>query len=120
MPLDPLELAQIQVDAALQACDIPCTVQRATTTDEPQGGKTQAWTTVATCLAGMSQPSAGQLQNFDYLVGSLAAWQVKLPIGTNVQEKDQLIIAGQTLNVVKLLNPRSYPALLTVLATEVK
>ena len=120
MPLDPRELAQIQADAAQQACDQACTVQRATTTDEPQGGKTQVWATVTTCLAGMSQPSAGQLQNFEYLVGSLAAWQVKLPIGTNVQEKDRLVIAGETLNVVKLLNPRSYPALITVLATEVK
>lgn len=118
--LTALELAQIQADAAQAACDQPCTIQRSTEVDEPQGGKTQTWAIIAICNAGMSQPSAGQLQNYDYIVGSLATWQVKLPIGTNVQEQDRLVIAGQTLNVVKLLNPRSYPALITVLATEVK
>lgn len=118
--LDVLELAQIQSDTAQAACDQSCTVQRYTRTGEPQGGGTQGWNTVATCNAGLSQPSAGQLQNYDYIIGILATWQVKLPIGTNVQEQDRLVIAGQTLNVVKLLNPRSYPALITVLATEVK
>ncbi len=67
----------------------------------------------------MSQPTASQLQNFDYLIGSMAVWQVKLPIGTPVEELDHLIIAGQTLEVVKDLTPRSYPALITVLASEV-
>lgn len=118
--LDALELAQIQADAAQAACDQACTVQRFTRTPDAQGGGTPGWNTVATCNAGLSQPSAGQLQNYDYIVGSLATWQVKLPIGTNIQEQDRLVIAGQTLNVVKLLNPRSYPALITVLATEVK
>lgn len=120
LPVSATELAQIQADAAAAACDQACVIKRSSRTPEPQGGATLTWNVISPedLLAGMAQPTAGQLQNYGYLVGSLAAWQVKLPIGTNVQEKDQLFIAGQTLSVVKDLTPRSYAALITVLATE--
>lgn len=125
LPISAAELAQIQADAAAAACDQVCTIQRATRTPLPSGGASVAWGTVlqhgaTTVNAGMAEPTAGQLANYGYLVGSLAAWQLKFPVGTDVLEKDQAIIAGQTLNVVKILNPRSYPALITVLAAEVK
>lgn len=114
------ELAQIQTDAAAAACDQSCTIKRAARTPTASGGATVVWNTVATVQAGMAEPSSSQLQNYGYLVGSLAAWQVRFPVNTNVQELDQLVIASQTLSVVKVLTPRSYPALLTVLAAEVK
>lgn len=121
LPVSATELAQIQTDAAA-LLDKSCVIQRATRTPEPQGGATLVWNTISLpgLLVGMSQPTAGQLQNFGYLVGSLAAWQVKLPLGTDVLEQDHLLIAGDTLEVVKDLTPRSYAALITVLATEVK
>jgi hypothetical protein len=53
-------------------------------------------------------------------VGSLSAWQVKLPVVSVAQEKDTLLIGGQKLQVVKRLSPRSYAALLTCLCVEVK
>lgn len=120
LPVSAAELASIQADAAAAACDQSCTIKRNVRTPEPGGGATTTLTTIATVNAGMAEPTAGQLTNYGYLIGSLAAWQVKFPVGTNVQEQDQLVIAGQQLNVVKILAPRSYPALLTVLATEVK
>jgi hypothetical protein len=112
------ELAQIQSDAA-SWLDQACVVMRATRTAEPQGGGTLAFSEVASCNVGMAIPTAGQLQNFDYLIGTKASWQVKLPVGTDVLEKDQLVIGARTLSVIKVLSPRSYQALITVLATEV-
>lgn len=122
LPVSAAELASIQADAAAAACDQACTIKRLVRTPEAQGGATTTLTTVSPngLLAGMAEPTAGQLTNYGYLIGSLAAWQVKFPVSTSVQEQDQLFIAGQQLNVVKILSPRSYPGLLTVLATEVK
>lgn len=120
------ELTQMQADAARGACDQSCTVKRATLSTLASGGQSETWNTVLqnglnTVLVGMAEPTAGQLQNYGYLIGSLAAWQVKFPVaGTNVQERDQLFVAGQVLNVAKDLTPRSYPTLITVLAVEVK
>jgi hypothetical protein len=114
------ELARIQADAAAQTLTLTCQIQRKTLTSDGAGGSTTTWNTIATVQAGMSLPTAGQLQNYDYLIGSLAAWQVKLPVGTNVQVQDRLVISGQTLIVQIVLTPRSLPALLTVLASEIK
>lgn len=122
MPMNPVsatELAAIQADAAA-ILDLPCTIQRKTPTRDIYGTATEVWNTIATVNAGMAQPTAGQLANFDFLIGSLAAWQVKFPVGQDVQHQDHLIIAGETLVVQVILKPRSYAALLTVLAAEVK
>ena len=118
--ISPAELAAMQAEAVAAACPDPCVVSRGTRTPEAQGGASVAYSTVETTVAGMAEPSPSQLQNYGYLIGSLAAWQVKLPVASVTQEKDRLTIKGQTLNVIKLLSPRSYPVLLTVLATEVK
>lgn len=114
------ELAQMQADA-VSALDQTCTIQRATRTPRSSGGASQVWNVIASGVAcAMAQPSGSQLQNYDYLVGSLSTWQIRLPVGTNIIEKDQIVVAGQTLNAIKVLQPRSYQVLLTVLATEVK
>lgn len=119
-PISNAELLSIQSAASLAACDQSCTIQRATRTTDAQGGAATTWNTVATCNAGMSQPTASQMQNYQYIIGSLSAWQLRFPVGTNVQELDHAIIGGQTLEIVKVLTPRSYQALLTCLASEVK
>jgi hypothetical protein len=120
LPVSAAELASIQTDAVLAACDQSCVIKRAARTPDAQGGASVTWNTIATVNAGMAEPSANQLANYQYMIGSLAAWQVRVPVGTNVLEQDQLVIGGQTLNVVKILTPRSYPGLLTALAAEVK
>ena len=117
--IDATELALIQSDAAV-ALDQSCDVQRKTTTSGATGEPVASWGTIATVSAGLSEPTAGQLQNYNSVIGSLAAWQVKLPVGTDVTHQDHLLIAGQTLEVQVVLTPRSYAALLTVLASEVK
>lgn len=114
------ELAQMQADANSLVLDLSCKIERATRTPNSSGGASVTWGTVATVQAGMAQPSAGQLQNFEYLVGSKAAWQIRFPVGTDVLELDHLIINGETLEVAKVLTPRSLAVLLTVLAVELK
>lgn len=118
------ELAQIQHDVVAVTCSFPCTIQRGTITKDVYGSEFEIFTTVEDTVCGMSEPSAGQLQNYDFLIGSLAAWQVKLPYGTNIQHYDHLLVTGeqtqQTLEVQVILEPRSYASLLTVLASEIK
>ena len=98
----------------------PCVIRRNTKTKDGRGTESVTPTVIATVLAGLAEPTAGQLQNFDYEVGDLATWQVKLPIGTSIQVQDELTIAGQVLEVHVVLTPRSYATLLTVLACEIK
>jgi hypothetical protein len=117
------ELAQIRADLATAVCDKPCSIQRsAGVTAGPTGEAIKDYQTISPVdlMAGMTQPTGGQLANYDYLIGSLAAWQVKFPYGTDVQEQDYLLIEGQTLVVQVELDPHSYAGLTPVLATELK
>ena len=118
--LSTVELTQMQNDAVRGTGDLTCVIERLVRTPLASGGASTLPTTIATVKAGMAEPSATQLQNYQYIVGSLAAWQVRFPVGTNVLEQDHLLINGETLEVVKIMTPRSIPVLLTVLASEVK
>ncbi|HLZ64389.1 MAG TPA: hypothetical protein VKR06_46255 [Ktedonosporobacter sp.] len=113
------EIASIRADAAAVTCSQPCTIQRKATTRDAFGTETEIWATVATCLVGLAEPTAGQLTNYAFLIGSLAAWKVQLPYGTNVQRQDHLLIAGKTLVAQVDLSPQSYNMLSTMLCTEI-
>lgn len=120
--LSTAEITQMQ-SIAQAALDLPCTIQRVTSYTVLSSGGRQPIRTVVSpvgLLAGMAQPTAGQLQNFEYMIGSKAAWQVKFPVGTSVLELDWLFINGEKLEVAKVLTPRSLAVLLTILAVEVK
>lgn len=120
LPISASELASIRSDVQAAACDKSCVIKRATKTKDAYGSDTESLSTIATTVAGMSEPTAGQLANYDYLVGSLSTFQVKLPVGTDVKAQDRLVIDSQTLVVQVVLDPRSYASLVTVLASEVK
>jgi hypothetical protein len=113
------ELASIRTESASAACDTPCTIQRKTRTLDAYGTASETWATVATCNVGLTEPTAGQLANYAYLIGSLAAWKVQLPYGTNVVHQDHLIITGKTLVAQVDLSPQSYNTLTTMLCTEI-
>lgn len=115
------ELARIQADAQKAVCDKPCVINRKTRTADGMGSTSEAWKPVSATglMAGLSEPTAGELQNYDYIIGDKAAWKVHLPVGTDVQHQDHLVIEGSTLEVHVILVPRSYPALLAVLAAEI-
>lgn len=122
--LDATELAQIRTDAAVAALDLPCTIQRKTITKDTLGQATETWATVTTCNVGLTEPTANMLANYNYRIEDLAAWHVRLPYDTNIQPQDQLLVTGQftqqTLAVQVVLEPRSYAALLSVIASELK
>lgn len=120
------ELSRIQRDVQAIALSLPCVIQRKNTVRDQFLTATDTWVTVSPTglKCGMSEPTGTMLQNFDYLVGSLAAWKVILPYGTNVLPQDRLIVTGefteQELTVQVVLEPRSYASLLTILASEIK
>lgn len=119
-PVSLSELQQIQTDAVSAACDQVCYIYRKTLVKDAYGTATETWVLHATVNAGMNRPGAGDLQNYDYIIGDKAAWTVLFPISTDVAHQDHLIIQGQVLVVQVVLTPRSYPALLAVIASETK
>lgn len=139
-PITLSELASIQ-SAAASILDLSCEVWRKVRTPDGYGGFTESWGLVETTTCGMSQPTASHLQNYDFLLASLSAWALKFPVGTDVRHQDHLVISGQTLEASYALRafgapvdigdyqtlvaqvvlaPRSYAALLVVLASEIK
>lgn len=118
-PVPASEMADIQT-AVASLFDKQCVIQRATATSDGYLGQTKTWAVINNVQAGMTQPTAGQLANYDYLIGALATWQIRLPYGTDVKAQDHLIIDGQTLVVQVLLNPRSFASTTLLLASEVK
>jgi hypothetical protein len=124
VPVGVAELASIQAEVAAAACDLPCQIERSVITPGAPGAPTTVtWPVQSTVKCGMTEPSAGQMTNYEYMIGSLAAWHIRFPVGTDVRELDRLVITEasglvRTLSVVKLLQPRSYTALISVLATE--
>lgn len=126
MSISAAELASIQSEAAKWTCDKPCTIYRDTTQTTPDGfgGETtgptdSGYTLIATTVCGVAQPSGTHLQNFDYLIAAEKSWLVHLPIGTSVVERDHIVVESQILEVHVILNPQSYPALLSVIAAEI-
>jgi head-tail adaptor len=118
--LSAAELASIRADVEAAALSLPCQIQHKTLVRDAYGQATETWSTVATVNAGMTEPSGTHLQNYAYLIEALAAWLVRLPVGTDVTAQDHLIINGETLVVQVVLAPRSYQTLLSVIATELK
>lgn len=121
LPISAAELAAIRADIQSAAMDTTCQVQRITGRTSDGGGSSRpVFTTIATVSAGITQPSATLLQNYDFKIASQSTWQVRLPYGTDVKEGDHLIVGGQELVVQVTLDPRSYPGTTMVLASEIK
>lgn len=115
------ELQQLQADIAAIALDQTCQIQRLPSSiPNSRGVPSGTYTTIATVQCGMKQPTGTHLQNYDYLIGGVAAWLVQFPIDTDVRAQDHLVISGQDLTVQIVLAPQSYAALISVLAAEKK
>jgi len=118
--LSTAEQTQLQSDFVAAVCDKTCVIQRATTASGSYGEPNKTYAPIATTVAGLRQPTAGELQNYAYEIADKAAWTVMLPVATDVTHGDHLIIEGQTLEVHILLNPRSYEVFHSVIAVEMK
>lgn len=119
--LSATQLAAFQA-AATAAMDLSgIVVQRATRTQNPWGGFSESWATLATVVGGWAKPSAGVMAQYAGLIGSLASWVVRLPSGTAVRNGDRLVMpSGETLLVQADLTESSYSTCVRVLASEVR
>ncbi len=128
MSISAAELASIQTEAAKWVCDKSCSIYRDATQTTPDGyggettgpSDTGAYTLIATTVCGIGEPTGTHLQNYDYLIASEESLLVHLPIGTDVVERDHIVVESQVLEVHVILTPRSYPALLDVICAEIK
>lgn len=119
--ISPAELAAMQATATA-AMDLTITISRAALARTALGGQSETFANVATVAGNLAQPTAGQLQNYDYLIGALSAWQVRVPAGTDVRPNDQLTVSGLAvpLRVQVILQPQSYQTATRLLATEIR
>lgn len=113
------ELAAMQA-ASQSAMDLSIQVQRLTETKDAERNTIRSYATVATVAGNLAQPTAGQLANYGFAIADVAAWLVRLPVGTDVRIGDRLIANGQTLEVQVQLQPQSYQTAMRVLVAEVK
>lgn len=128
MSIPASELAAMQA-AALIAMDQTCRIQRKSPVRDAYGSQTDNFTTVSQPTYGtgptpcmVTQPSSQVMQNYDYLIGTLSAWVVRLPSTANVQRDDQinLISSGQNLRVQAVLDLRSRLIDIHVLVSEIR
>lgn len=84
------------------------TISRVTLTSDGMGGMSESWSTVGTAVARVSPTGAG----LDDIVGgevlNQTPWVVTVPVATSVTERDRIIYAGQTFEVIRTNNPRSW------------
>ena len=120
MAIPASELLQIQQDLAAVCLDKQCEIQRNTPTKGAFGEEVANYGHLSNCKAGMKQPSANLLQNYDFRIGDLAAWHIKFAYGQDVRRTDHLLIENQTLEVHVLLDPHTVPGLTSVIAAELK
>lgn len=124
------ELAAIQAEAN-STLDKTCDIWRDSGASTPASatafgsstsspGNTSNYAKVhASVACSVNEPTGTHLQNYDFLIGAEKTWMVRLPVGTDVLERDHLVVGTDTLEVHVLLQPRSYQALLTVLCAEI-
>ena len=117
--LSATELAALQATAN-GALDKTIQVQSVTRISDSAGGFTETWATVATVQGNLAQPTGGMMANYDFVIGPLATWLVRVPVGTAVTRDNQVIVAGLTLRVQVILQPQSYQTAMRFLASEVQ
>jgi len=109
-------------DALAGTRDLPCDIQR--DSNKVQGSlgyeAGDGYQTIAHVNVGMALPSANVLSTYANQIGAQATWQVRFPLGQDVQQDDHLIVAGQTLTVQVDLTPRSFAFETIVLASQIK
>lgn len=121
IPASELAALQAAVNASL---DTPCLVQRKSPVKDGYGSASDGFATTTTTTCAITQPSLQVMQNYAYLIGNLASWQVRLPVGTDVRRDDQLIVGSgatqQTVRVQAVLDLKSRALGLHVLASEIR
>jgi head-tail adaptor len=117
--ISPAELAALQATAN-SALDQTIAVWRAAITQDGEGNVLKSWSLHATVAGNLAQPTASQLQNYGYAIADVAAWMVRVPVGTDIKIGDRLVVNGQNLEVQIELQPQSYQTAMRVLAAELE
>lgn len=113
------DLAAMQATANA-SMDTSIAIQAVNRTSDGAGGFTESWATSSTVNGNLAQPTGQMMQNYDFLIGPLATWMVRLPVGTSVSRDNQLVIGSLTLRVQVVLQPQSYQTSMRLLASEVQ
>jgi len=119
IPANALAAARAAAIASLDVSGIQ--VQRVTRTPDAYGTASETRATIATVNGGWAKPTASVMQQFAGLIGSLAAWVVRLPYGQDCRNGYRLVMpTGEILTVQADLSQRSYATAKRVLATEIR
>lgn len=82
-------------------------------------GNTDIPVVIADVKATRKRPGTRLIQLYKDRLGDMTAWEVSLPLGTDVQEGDILTISGDTMEVRVLLK-QTWEVSADVIATESK
>lgn len=100
--------------------DKPCIIQRDNGTQGSLGYQDSNLPEGVNIFVGLDTPSARLLALYADQIGDQLTWQVHAPLGTDVQMRDLLTVAGQTLTVQAILDPESFDFEINLLASQVK
>ena len=118
--LDPRQLTDLTNATAATFDQTGIKVQHATRTKDAYGTFSETWTTKATVSGNYDKPTPKMMEQYAGIIGSQAAWIVRLPVGTQVANDDRLVIGSDTLTVQTVISARSYATCVMVLATEIR
>lgn len=119
--LDPRQLSDLTTTAASAFDQTGIKVQHATRTKDNYGTFSETWSTRATVNGNYDKPTPKMMEQYAGIIGSQAAWIVRLPVGTQVVNDDRLLMpGGDTLTVQTVISARSYATCVMVLATEIR
>ena len=125
MSIPASELAVMQA-AAITTLDQVCAIQRKHPISDGYGSKSDNFQTVtqptygATSPCSVGQPSSQIMQNYNYLIGAMSSWVVRLPATADVQRDDLIVVGGQSLRVQIVLDLRSRLIDKHVLVSEIR
>lgn len=106
-------------DSVEQTLPGTVTISRATGSSDGMGGQTQAWAAVGTVSARVAPMGSGDEDILGAVLRGRTGWMVTLPEGTDVTERDRVVYAGQTFEVLRTSSPMSYETCVRVQCVEV-
>ena len=109
MAISAAELARIQSDWQANVFDQTLTVNRPTNTTGTWAQNVETATLIAAGVPCYVQaPQSSMLMKIITIVGMQRTWTIQVPPATDVQENDQILVAGRSLRVQHVDKERSY------------
>lgn len=122
MPLTTDEISSIRDSIEDETLQDLATISRPTSTADGQGGKTAAWSVIATDVPARIAPPPRAASSEMEIAGRLGAATpviVNLPALTDVTLRDRVTILGRVLEVVEMAAPRSWEFAREVICAEI-